>query len=83
MFIDFWERERAQVGLEQRQRGGDTESKAGSRLWTISTESDAGLKLTNHEIMTWAEVVSLTDWATQASLDNLFLKVNAVKINSR
>ena len=44
----------------------DTESEAGSRLWAVSTEPDAGLELMNCEIMTWAEVGSLTDWATQA-----------------
>ena len=31
---------------------GDTESEAGSRLRAVSTEPDAGLELTNHEIMT-------------------------------
>ena len=34
------------------ERGGDTESKAGSRLRAVSTEPDAGLELTNREIMT-------------------------------
>ena len=34
------------------QREGKTESEAGSRLQTVSTEPDAGLELTNHEIMT-------------------------------
>ena len=34
------------------QRGGDTESEAGPRLRAVSTEPDAGLELTNHEIMT-------------------------------
>ena len=34
------------------ERGGDTESEAGSRLQDISTELDDGLKLTDHEIMT-------------------------------
>ena len=34
------------------EREGDTESKAGSRLHAIRTEPDAGLKPTNHEIMT-------------------------------
>ena len=34
------------------QREGDTESEAGSRLWAISTEPDAGLEPMNHEIMT-------------------------------
>ena len=34
------------------EREGDTESEAGSRLRANSTEPDAGLELTNHEIMT-------------------------------
>ena len=50
------------------QREGDTESEAGSRLWAVSTEPDAGLKLTNCGIMTWAEVGRLGDWATQVTL---------------
>ena len=47
-------------------REGDTESEAGSRFWAVSTEPDAGLELTDREIMTWAEVGRLTNWATQA-----------------
>ena len=43
------------------EREEDTESEAGSRLWAVSTEPDAGLELTDHEIMTWAEVRRLTD----------------------
>ena len=31
---------------------GDIESEAGSRLRALSTELDAGLELTDHEIMT-------------------------------
>ena len=50
------------------EREGDTESEAGSRLWTDSTEPDAGLKHTDSEIMTWAEVGRLSDWATLAPL---------------
>ena len=50
------------------EREGDTESEAGSRLWAISAELDAGLKLVNHEIMTWADVGCSTDWATQVPL---------------
>ena len=34
------------------EREGDTESEAGSRLGAVSTEPDAGLKLTDREIMT-------------------------------
>ena len=30
----------------------ETESETGSRLRAVSTEPDAGLKVTNHEIMT-------------------------------
>ena len=56
--------ERAQVGEEQREN--ETESEAGSRLWTVSTEPLVGLELTNREIMTWAKVGPSTHWATQA-----------------
>ena len=49
-----------------REREGDTESKAGSRFWAISTDPDAGLEPTSCEIMTWAEVGPPTDRATQA-----------------
>ena len=48
------------------ERGGDMESEAGSRLWAVSTEPDVGLEPTDREIMTWAEVVRPTHWATQA-----------------
>ena len=41
-----------QAGEGQRQREGDTESEAGSKLSAVSTEPDAGLELMNHEIMT-------------------------------
>ena len=34
------------------ERGGDTESEAGSRLQAVSTEPDVGLELMNCEIMT-------------------------------
>ena len=35
------------------EREGDTESEAGSRLRAISPEPDAGLELTDLEIVTW------------------------------
>ena len=51
------------------EREGDTESETGSRLWAVSREpNNAGLELTDREIMTRAEVGCLTDWATQAPL---------------
>ena len=56
------------------EREGDTESETGSRLWAISPEPDAGLELTDCEIVTWAEVGRLTDCATQAPLVCSFLK---------
>ena len=36
-----------------REREGDIESETGSRLRAISPEPDAGLELTDREIMTW------------------------------
>ena len=33
------------------EREGDTASEAGSRLQVVSTEPDAGLELTDHEMM--------------------------------
>ena len=69
MFIYFWERQSMSGGGAERE--GDTESEAGSRLWAISTEPNAGLEPTSCEIMTWdawAEVWRSTDWATQVPL---------------
>ena len=58
------------------QREGDTESETGSRLWAVSTEPDTGLELTDLEIMTWAEVGHVTNWATQAPHENVFKSVS-------
>ena len=55
------------------EREGDPESEAGSRLWAISPEPDAGLELADREIVTWAEVGRLIDWATQAPLQVIIL----------
>ena len=68
MFIYFWERE-IETEREQgrgREREKETESEAGSSLWAVSTEPNAGFELTNSEIVTWAEAGHLTHWATQA-----------------
>ena len=67
MFIYFCEKERDRgVSGGGAESEGDTESEAGSRLWAVSTEPKAGLELRNLEIMTWARVGHLTNWATQA-----------------
>ena len=61
-FLTFiFETERDRAWTREVQREGDTESETGSKLWAVSTEPDAGLELTNWEIMTWAEVGRLTD----------------------
>lgn len=73
MFIYFWGRERQSMSRGGAEREGDTECEAGSRLWAVSTEPDAGLELTSCEIMTWAEVGCSTDWAAQALLVFPFL----------
>ena len=62
MFYLFFKREHEQG----RDRERETESTAGSRLWAVTTESDAGCRLMNHKIRTWAEVGRLTNWVTQA-----------------
>ena len=46
------ERERESMSGRGAEREGDTEYEAGSRLQAVSTEPDAGLKLTNREIVT-------------------------------
>ena len=61
MGIYFWETERGHKQGRGREREGDTESKAGSRLWTVSREPDTGLKPMNREIVTWVEVGHLTE----------------------
>ena len=68
MCIYFRERERQSLSRGVAEREGDTESKAASRLWAVGTEPDTGLKPLNWEIMTWAEVGRLTNWATQVPL---------------
>ena len=73
MFIYFWEKERERESVSRGSREGDTASKAGSRLRTVSTEPDMGLELMDREIMTWAKVRGLTDCTIQAPHVNLFL----------
>ena len=48
-------------GGRGREREGDTESEAGSRLRAVSTEPDVGLELVNCEIVTRAKVGHLTE----------------------
>ena len=61
------------------EREGDTETKTGSRLWGVSTEPNAGIELTNCEIITWAEVRRLNNWAIHApQFSLLFKKRNSI-----
>ena len=78
--VYFWERKRATEhewggGAENE---GNTESKAGSGLWAVSTEPSVGLELTDYEIMTWAQVECLTDQATQAPLHTFFFNMKFI-----
>ena len=66
MFIILRERQRQSMSKGEEEREGETESVAGSRLWAVSTEPNVGFELTGGEIMAWAKVGCLTDWATQA-----------------
>ena len=67
LFIFERERERE----PGRGREGETQNpkQTPGSLWAVGTQPDAGLELTNCEIMTWAEVGRLTDWATQVPLN--------------
>ena len=52
-FIYFGDRERQSTNRGGAEREGDTESETGSRLRAVSPEPDAGLELTDREIVTW------------------------------
>ena len=58
-----------------RRGGGGQEGERGrKKIWSAdSAEPDVKLKPTNCEIMTWAEVWYLTDWATQVLQEALIL----------
>ena len=58
------------VFIFERQKG---KRRIRSRLCADSREPDAGLRRTNCEIMTWAEVGRFTNWATQAPRKCLFI----------
>ena len=62
----FWERVCVSGG--GRERKGDTEFEAGSRLSAVSTGPNEVLEPMNHGIMTWAKVGRSTDWDTQEPL---------------
>ena len=59
----------AGVGEGHRERG---EQKSWSGLCADSSEPNVGLKLTNCEIMTWADVRCSTNWATQVHLKFIY-----------
>ena len=52
LFLRERETEKQSMSRKGAEREGDTESEIGSRLRAVSTEPEAGLKLTNCEIMT-------------------------------
>ena len=71
LFVHFFrERDRAQVGVGQRERETQNPKQApGSEL---SAQSPMQGLNPHCEIMTWAEVGRLTDWATQVPLVMVF-----------
>ena len=75
LFLRVRERERERAWTGKRQKERERESKAGSRLWAVSTEPNAGLESTNREIMTWAKIGRLTDRATQMPLTPFFTQL--------
>ena len=81
--IYFWQRQWQCVSRGGAERDRNTESEAGSRLWAVSTEPNAGLKLVNYDIMTRAKVGRLSNWATQASLNIHFKNIVIITIAQR
>ena len=79
----FWDRERQSMNGGGSEGEGDTESEAGSRLWAVDTEPDTGLKLTNHEIMTWTKVSRSTHWATQAPRVMTYFRYSEIENESQ
>ena len=68
------ERESTRMHMCKQGRGRDRgRPRIPSGLCADSTEPD-GLQLTNREIMTWADVRFLTDWATQVPPQLIFSK---------
>ena len=80
LFLRKKETERQSISGGGAEREGDTESVAHSRLWAISTQPDAGLEPTNHEIMTWAKVGQLPNWATQVTQEVTFSEFSPYKM---
>ena len=62
------------VGKGQREREGDTESEAGSRLWSDSTEPNMGLKLINRKIMHDLSRSRTLNWLSHPGTPVLILK---------
>ena len=75
VYLFLRDRARQSMSRGGAERGGDTESKAGSRLPAVRTEPDTRLDL-NCEIMTGAKVQSLTDRATQVPQNKCFKNKN-------
>ena len=79
MFIYFWETESDREGAGQKEMETQNPKQGPG--------SELGLKLTSSEIMTWAEVGLLTNWATQVpcqcsiSWSNYVSMLSLVKIN--
>ena len=69
IYLLLRDRNRQSMSMGGPETGRDAESEAGSRLGAVSTGPDVGLELMNREIMTWAEVGHLTNWATPVPLD--------------
>ena len=67
------DRERQSVRGQGAERKGDTESRAGSRLWAVSTAQSL-MQGSNALTVTWAEVRHLTDWDSQAPREMKFSK---------
>ena len=79
IYLFLRDRERQSMSRGGTERERETEFKEVSRLQAVSTEPYAGLELMDLEIMTWAKVRCLIDWATQMPLICIFMIIYDVK----
>ena len=62
IYLFLRDREKQSASEGGAERDTHTESKAGFRLWAVSTEPHVGPEPTNWEIMSWGKVRWLTNW---------------------
>ena len=72
-FIYFWETDRDRAGVGEGQRENETQNLKQAPGSELSAQSPMWGSNSQTEIMTWAEVGCLTNWATQVPFVHSFI----------